>query len=176
MEIVPIVPPNEASLGLDFEDLDCIPSGAVDIVDDKELCLSLPASVIEVVGKESKITFFPQCPLKYLVFNLKCMDRFLNINLLCVDDNGDTKYVHLTNKVSFITIDKNKCRIPLLVEEGWQRLCIDLEDVLANAFGCSYESCKQVEVCGSCRLYKMYFECRNYAEIELPMCLRVLCE
>ncbi|KAJ1407587.1 hypothetical protein B484DRAFT_309359, partial [Ochromonadaceae sp. CCMP2298] len=63
--------------------------------------------------------------------------------------------------------------VPLEIQEGWQYLCIDLEDLLANAFGASYAMCREVTVCGSCRLSKLYFQSQMYADVELPKFLRV---
>ncbi|KAJ1394848.1 hypothetical protein B484DRAFT_340293, partial [Ochromonadaceae sp. CCMP2298] len=100
--------------------------------------------------------------LSFLVLNFKSVDRFLSIMVMCVDDTGEQKNIHITNKASFITADRQNCKVPQEIQEGWQYLCIDLEDPLANAFGVSYAMCREVTVCGSCRLLKLYADvCRR---------------
>lgn len=175
MELTPILPPNESAI--DFDTLDCMVKGPeISIIEDKELSITNPPSVIELIGVESSITFFAECTRRYLVVNFKSVDRFVTIILQCMDDTGEMKTITLTNKASFITADRQSCKLPLVTEDGWQHLCIDLEDLLANAFSATYASCTEVTVCGSCRLSKLYFQSRKYADVELPKFLRVLGE
>jgi hypothetical protein len=173
MEITPILPPGEDTI--DFDVLDCMVKGPeISIIEDRELSITNPPSVVELIGADSTITFFADCSRQYLVLNVKGMERFLTIILHCVDDIGETKTITLTNKASFVTADRQSCKLPLVLEEGWQYLCIDLEDLLANAFSATFASCREVTVCGSCRLSKLYFQSRKYADVELPKYLRVL--
>jgi hypothetical protein len=175
MELTAILPPNDAMI--DFDLLDCAVRGPeISIIEDKELSMTNPPSVVELLGADSRITFFTDCARQYLVINFKSVDRFLTIILNCVDDTGEMKTIVITNKASFITADRQSCKLPLQIEEGWQHLCIDLEDLLANAFSASFSSCREVTVCGSCRLSKVYFQSQRYADVELPKFLRVLGE
>lgn len=173
LEITPILPPDDSII--DFDVLDCIVRGPeISIIEDKELSLTNPPPVIELIGADSNITFFTDCSRQYLVLNLKGVDRFLTIVLHSTDDTGEIKTITLTNKASFITADRQSCKLPLVLEEGWQHLCIDLEDLLANAFAASFAACREITVCGSCRLSKVYFQSRKYADVELPKFLQVL--
>mmetsp|Transcript_29172 Transcript_29172/g.48999 ORF Transcript_29172/g.48999 Transcript_29172/m.48999 type:complete len:179 (+) Transcript_29172:21-557(+) len=172
MEISPILPPSDALI--DFDMLDCAVRGPeVSIIEDKELNASDPPSVIELIGPDSRVTFFADCTRPYMVLNFKGIDRFLTILIVCVDDTGEQKNIHVTNKSSFITADRSNIKAPLEIEDGWQFVCIDLEDFLANAFGATYAMCKEVTVCGSCRLSKLYFQSQHYSDVELPKFLRV---
>lgn len=173
MEITPILPPDENPI--DFDVLDCMVKGPeISIIEDKELSIANPPSVVELIGADSTITFFTDCSRQFLVLNFKSVDRFLTIILHCVDDTGEMKTITITNKASFITADRQNCKLPLEIEDGWQHLCIDLEDLLANAFSATFATCREVTVCGSCRLSKLYFQSRKYADVELPKHLRVL--
>ena len=175
MELTAILPPNDSII--DFDMLDCMVKGPeISIIEDKELSMTAPPSVIELIGADSKITFFVDCSRKYLVVNFKSVDRFLPMTLTCVDDTGEVKNIEITNKASFITADRQNCKLPLQIEEGWQHLCIDLEDLLANAFAATFSSCKEITVCGSCRLSKLYFQSQTYSDVELPKFLRVFGE
>jgi hypothetical protein len=173
MEITPIMPPADAMI--DFDMLDCMVTGPdISIIEDKELDIVNPPSVIELLGQDSKITFFVDSPQRYLVLNFKTMDRFLSIALTCLDDTGEMKSITITNRASFITADRKTCKVPLVIEEGWQYLCLDLEDMLANAFAASHAVCKEVMVFGSCRLSKLYFQSKLYSDVELPTYLRTI--
>lgn len=175
MELLPVLPPDDAPL--DFDILDCMATGPeINIVEDSELHPTDPVAVIELIGADSQVTFYPESQLPYMVVNFKSIERFLTIQVLCVDDSGKRKVIELTNKASFVTVDneKNICKLPLEVGEGWQYACIELHELLANAFASSYARCKEVTICGSCRVSKIFFEAKKYADIELPEFLRVV--
>lgn len=173
MELTPVLPPNDSPI--DFDMLDCMVKGTeISITEDKELSLTMPPSVIELIGHESSITFFVDCSRQYLVVNFKSVDRFLTFVLTCVDDTGEMKNIVITNKASFITADRRSAKLPLQIEDGWQFLCIDLEDLLANAFSATFAACKEITVHGSCRISKLYFQSVLYSDVELPKYLRLL--
>ena len=58
--------------------------------------------------------------------------------------------------------------MPLQLAEGWNHLCLDLEQLTKDAFGTAYLSCVQVRVFANCRLLRAYFQDRPYADAELP--------
>jgi hypothetical protein len=172
MEITAILPPSNSKL--DFDLLDCSAFGPeVNIVDDFELQIQ-SISVIELIGSDSKILFYTDCVRPYLVVQFKSIERFLKISVLCSDDTGNDKLFEMSNKSSFITIDKNACKMPLEIGSGWQYVCIELEELLANGFGTSFLSCKEVTISGSCRLGRLYFQSKKYSDVELPSFLRVV--
>jgi hypothetical protein len=103
------------------------------------------------------------------------MKRFMTITVHAVDDSGKTRMFEMSNKVSVVTIENNHCSMPLSVDQdGWQYTCIELHELLANAFGTSLKSVTEITVAGSCRLSKLYFQSKRYADIELPEFLRVV--
>eukprot|EP01036_Dinobryon_divergens_P037836 gene37836-49576_t len=57
---------------------------------------------------------------------------------------------------------------------GWQYLCVDLRDVVKRCFGSTYTTCYEVQVRGPTRVSKIYFQLKHYAEVDLPMFLRVI--
>ncbi len=173
MEITAILPPSDNKI--DFDLLDCAASGPdVNIVDDFELHTQAPVSVIDLVGSESQVVFYVDCVRPYLVLHFKSVDKFMKVKILCSDDTGKDKLFEMSNKSSFVTIDQTTCKMPMEVSNGWQYVCIELDELLANAFGTSLVSCKQVTLCGSCRVSKMFFQSRKYADVELPDFLRVV--
>lgn len=173
MEITPVLPLNNTPL--DFDCMDCLVQGAqATIVDDGELNIENPIPVIELIGQESKIKFFVDCDRPKIAFHFKTLKRFFTIVLVCLDDNGQEKIFQLSNKSSFVTVDSNICKLPFSCQDGWQYSSIDLEELMANAFGVSYRKCIEVVVCGTCRLSKIYFQSQEYSDIELPSFLRVL--
>jgi hypothetical protein len=174
MEISFVLPPSSDS-AIDFDLMDCVTAGLeINMIEDYELTITdQPVNVFELIGK-SQITFFTDSSRPYLAFNIKLMKRFLTVVLKCIDDEGTERYFYMSNKTSIITIDKNVCHLPLSINDGWQYVCIELDELMANAFGTSLISCREITVTGTCRLSKIYFQSKKYSDIELPKFLRLI--
>lgn len=174
MELSPIFPPNNEPI--DFDNIDCQILGTeIEMVEDSELNYESPPQVLEIRNNNTKIRFFTDCPRPYLVIQFKTIKKFLTIEFICLDENGQEKIFMASNRTSFITVDGSICKLPLTTpQEGWQYCMINLEDLFADAFGSIYYQCREVIIHGSCRLSKIYFQSKQYADIELPSFLRVV--
>jgi hypothetical protein len=173
MEISPIVPPDEHPF--DVDTLNCMIAGPeIHVVEDAELNVETPLPVIELLGSESKIRLFTNCSRQYLVLHFKTMRRFFFVDIICEDEYGKEYIFKLSNKTSFVTIDKNVCTMPFQCGDGWQYSSIDLEDIMANAFTVPFYHCREIIISGTCRIGKLYFQSKAYSDIELPLFLRVV--
>jgi hypothetical protein len=75
--------------------------------------------------------------------------------------------------------NNSECLLPLVVaggEVGWKMIKIDMSNLISKAFGTEFVACHEIQFQGSVRLAKIYFEDKDYAEIQLPSFLRVLTE
>lgn len=173
LDISLVLPPSDEPI--DFDNLNCNAVGTeISLVEDSELHVKTPVQVIEVVGQDTKLIFYPDCQRPYLVMHLRSMKRFLSFKITCEDSKRGSKTFMASNKQSFITIEDDICRMPLQIGTGWQYICLDLVDMMANAFGSTYTKCIEIEISGSCRIGKIYFQSKQYADIELPDYLRVV--
>ena len=170
VEVLAVVPRSEADV--DLEQMDGLPSGPeVNIVDDFELDKS--GAAVVSVGDASKITFYTNCLLPNLVLHFWSSDRFFSWSVVLVDDKRISRTFTMSNKRSIITVDKNECSLPIENGEGWQRVNLDLDSLLRNAFGTSFVACFEVTVSGSCKLARLFFQAKDYSDVELPKYLRV---
>jgi hypothetical protein len=149
--------PLSGEVELDFDTLDCVPLGEVNIIDD-----------------DSRITFYVQSNYRYLVCYLHACGRFVSMTLTLLDSKGREINLELSNRRSNVLIDKNNVKLPLNVGLGWQRMCIDLEDIMARCFGTSFASCSEICIAGGPRLAKLFFQGDSYCDPQLPPYLRVL--
>jgi hypothetical protein len=60
------------------------------------------------------------------------------------------------------------CTMPLKLEEGWNQVQFSLEDFCKRAYGTSYVETLCLQIHASCRVRRVYFSDRLYAEEELP--------
>lgn len=56
---------------------------------------------------------------------------------------------------------------------SWQHACLDLETLVAKAYGTQYLATLQVRIFASCRLHRVFFQDRRYSDAELPTYLKV---
>lgn len=58
--------------------------------------------------------------------------------------------------------------MPLQLEDGWNHLQIDLQDMLKRVYGTSYKEAVSIQVHATCRLRRIYFTDKVLQEDELP--------
>lgn len=151
-----------------------IPGGEVNIVDDKEL---QNQTVAELLGPRASLTFQTRAGVQpLLVVYAKCIDKFFSIDVNVVDGDDNYYTFNFSNRRSIVKIEGHLAEIPMVLGSGWQYINIDLADLTAKAFGVQYFSTIQVRVNSSCRLFRLFFAGREYADIELPPYLRLLSE
>lgn len=168
--VIPLFPLSENEIE-DFGLIDCTPSGPeVSVIDDEELS---GKSVIEIIGEESKIMFHSSSSYSFLVIHINSNNRFFSIVINVRDDAGKDRIFHLSNRKSTIMILESTCRVPMEIGEGWQRICINLDDMLTRSFGSKLVLCSSVTFGGSCRLAKVFFQTQDYSDPQLPPFLRV---
>lgn len=149
-------------------------TGDVAIVDDKELQGQV---VAELVGPGARLTFQTRAGVQpLLVAYAKCLDKFFSIDVNVVDGDDNYYTFSFSNRRSIVKIEGHLAEIPMVLGAGWQYISADLADLTAKAFGVAYFSTIQVRVNSSCRLFRLYFAGREYADIELPPFLRLLQE
>ena len=60
------------------------------------------------------------------------------------------------------------CTMPMRLDEGWNQIQFNLADFCKRAYGTGYVETLRVQVHCSCRVRRIYFSDRLYAEEELP--------
>ena len=60
------------------------------------------------------------------------------------------------------------CTMPMRLDEGWNQIQFNLADFCRRAYGTTYVETLRVQVHCSCRVRRIYFSDRLYAEEELP--------
>lgn len=156
---------------IDFDILDCVASGSdVNIVDDEELDSK---AVIELTGNDARITFFVNSSMPLLVFHINACNRFVTLSLFVQDDCGIDRTIEFSSKRSIVQVEQNTAKIPLEIGDGWQRLCINIDDILSHSFGARLGSFIEMTLSGGCRFSKIFFQEEDFADIQLPTFLRV---
>ena len=180
-KIVSLLPPND--IDVDYDSLHVVTAARnecdvllggneVAVVDDPEL----DQQCVELLGPQAGLHFACDSILRYLVVHVKDLGKFFRIEFEVIDSSKQYRVFKASNTASMAHVDQRQgdCLIPMQLAEGWNHLCLDLEDLTQKAFDTTYLSCVQVRVFAQCRLLRAYFQDRHYADAELPEHLQVL--
>jgi hypothetical protein len=144
--------------------------GDVHVADDHEM----KKMVVGLTGSDALIEFSMVATLPLLILHLKNEDAYISITVTIKDADGLLRTLVITNKRSTIFMQNSTCEMPLVLTPGWNYVKLDLIDITRSAFGAKFISCRKVQVSGNGRFSKIFFEDREYSDIELPPFLRVV--
>lgn len=142
----------------------------MNVVDDVETKMT----GIEVNGDDSYIEFPMQVEERCLALQLKNLDRFTKLVIRVHDNAGKNRTFVMSNKRTTVHLKNSVCQLPMEMGIGWQYFNIDLHDITAKCFGTDYVYISNVMIYGSTRIGKIYFQDREYSDLELPPFLRLL--
>ena len=147
-------------------------SEEINVVIDEEV----EDQAVEMVGTKCNLGFAltPPVLMPYLVIYLKTLRKYVGFEVQVLDTKGDRYIINASNRQSMVRAKRDEASLPIELIPGWNRVCLDLEDLCKRAFGVNYHSTLAVRVHPNCRLWKLFFQAENYADCELPPYLRVL--
>jgi hypothetical protein len=85
-----------------------------------------------------------------------------------LDDRGARRRFRAATFTRETRKDDQLCAMPLKLDEGWNQVAFDLADFMHRAYGTVFKEAARVTVHANCRLRRIYFCDRAYAEDELP--------
>jgi hypothetical protein len=131
--------------------------------------------VVELVGKDVRLSFGCRCSLPFLVAHVRDIGRWCAVEVEVVDESRRVRTIVATNRASVARISADRAVLPLLLlPRRWNRICLDLEDICAKAFGQKYTWTRHVRVDASLRVARIYFADAHYEDRALPPFLRVV--
>lgn len=145
----------------------CVVVGDPDLQDQACVDLSGPGSSLCVRSRS--------CVQPVLVLYVKVSTKFFALRVNVIDSDEKYYTFNLSNRRSIVKVEGCACDLPLVMGSGWQYVSVPLADLMERCFGAAYYACVQVRVHSSCRLFRMYGAAREYADVELPPHLRLLC-
>ena len=60
------------------------------------------------------------------------------------------------------------CTMPLRLDEGWNQVQFNLADFTRRAYGTNFVECVKMQLHANCRVRRIFFSDKLYAEDELP--------
>lgn len=143
----------------------------VNVVRDVEL----DTDVVEILGPRARVAIPCRCELRYLVLHVKDVERHCSVEVRVVDPDRRIRLLEFSTKLSVTRVTQSECRMPLLLEpRAWNYVCLDLEHMTRTAFGVPFSYAKEIALCASMVVGRVFFADRKYEDVELPAFLRVV--
>ena len=111
--------------------------------------------------------------LPHLTLVVKNLDRFFSFEVEALDDMSVRRRFRASNYQAVTRVRPFICTMPLRLDDGWNTVTLNLQDLVKRAYGTNFVEALRVTVHASCRLRRVYFAERQYAEEELPVEFRL---
>ncbi|KAI9317252.1 duf667-containing protein [Dichotomocladium elegans] len=163
---------NNQSVGNNDHD-DRSTASVIHIVDDD----LIHSKVLELLSPNLSETYI-SCPslsdrtlgikLPFIVLLVKNLSKYFSFEVQVLDDKGITRRFRASNYQMVTRVKPYITTMPMRLDPGWNQIVFDLADYVKRAYGTNYSETLRVTVHANCRLRRIYFTDRLYAEEELP--------
>lgn len=106
--------------------------------------------------------------LPFLVLIVKNQKKYFTFEVQILDDKNVRRRFRASNYQSSTRVKPYICTMPLRLDDGWNQIQLNLADYTRRAYGTNYTETLRVQIHANCRIRRVYFSDRLYAEDELP--------
>nr|XP_031825639.1 uncharacterized protein LOC116423953 [Nomia melanderi] len=111
---------------------------------------------------------FLSIELPVLVVVIKNLNSHCRLQVQVVDTQSCLHHFQFTNAESERYNSKGViCRVRVKLEAGWNKLELDLSQLTQAAFNSTYAATQRLQICGNCRLRRVYFIDKHYEHQEV---------
>ena len=71
-------------------------------------------------------------------------------------------------KQSITRVKPVSCVMPMRLDDGWNEIELDLQDLTKKAYGTNYVSTTKIDIHANCRIRRVYFADKHYDEESIP--------
>ncbi|XP_068177195.1 cilia- and flagella-associated protein 20-like [Antennarius striatus] len=135
------------------------------------------SQVLEVEGVNVSTTYI-NCPadpkktlgvkLPIMVLIIKNLNKDFSFEFQVLDDNNVRRRFRASTYRSRSWVDPFICTMPLRLDDGWNRLQLNLSEYTRKVYGTNYVEMLRIQIHANCRIRRVYFTDRLYSEDELP--------
>ena len=144
--------------------------GDVIVLEDEEV----QANVVELLGISANLVFPCSTTMRYLVLHVKHLEKYCSVEVEVIDSLRKRRKLQASNNQSKVKVKDEICSMPLELQTGWNYLCLDLEQLLNDAFGTHFRRAICVQIFASCRVWRAFFQSDMFADAEMPPHLQVI--
>ena len=133
--------------------------------------------VLEIMGSNVSTAFISapeneketlSIKLPFLVMVVKNLKKYFSFEVQVLDDKNIKRRFRASNYQTTTKVKPFICTMPMKLDDGWNQIQFNLADFTRRAYGSNYIETLRVTIHANCRLRRVYFSDRLYAEEELP--------
>jgi hypothetical protein len=101
------------------------------------------------------------------------MEKYFTFEVHVFDDQQQKLRFRSSNFQYTARVTPDICTLPLRLEKGWNKIQINLPELVKKAYGTTFVETICVQLHPNCRLLRIYFSDKLYDETQLPMELKL---
>ncbi|UYV78137.1 CFAP20 [Cordylochernes scorpioides] len=140
-------------------------------------------SLVMDLGGANPSTTYITCPadprdvlavhLPFLTLLVKNMKKLFLFEIEVLDSTNVRRRFKASNFQSYTDLNFFSCTMPMCMEEGWNQVQFNLADFVQKAYKTRYVETLRVTIHANCRIRRVFFTDRVYAENETPAGFRL---
>lgn len=112
--------------------------------------------------------------MPFFVLLIKNLEKQFSFEVHILDDKNVRRRIRASNFQSTSRVKSFICSMPLMLEKGWNRVIINLQEITKEAFSTNFVECMRIQIHPNCRIRNVFFSDKMFAEDELPKEFKLL--
>jgi hypothetical protein len=114
------------------------------------------------------------CPFPVINFHLyRYPNRFVSFRFEVTSSTGSSIQLHFSTRLSTVQITESSITAPLVLDDGWNILSINVQDYLLNILNLSFQSLNRIRLFASCKVRAVFITQNELNHWELPEIIRL---
>lgn len=139
--------------------------------------------VLEIMGDRtddnyitSPVDYNKSLGIKFPILNMtiKNMKQYFAFQVQVLDDKNCKRRIYTSNFLNISDVKPFLCKVPLVMEDGWNQVQVNLAELIKRAYGTNYVETIRLQIHSSCRIRRIFFSDRLVSDDELPQEYKLL--
>ncbi|SOV21290.1 transcription factor IIb, putative [Plasmodium sp. DRC-Itaito] len=146
---------------------------------------TIKLSAIEILSENTSDSYIYTAPqpfkslsitLPIIVLIIKNMNKYFSFRISILDDKRCRRTFRISNFQTVTRLSNKWCTMPMVLNEGWNIIQINLNDYTEKAFRTKYKETIDIQINASIRIRCVYFCDRIYKNEELKDEFKIFCK
>ncbi|ANQ08689.1 Transcription factor iib [Plasmodium coatneyi] len=146
---------------------------------------TIKLSAIEIMSENTSDSYIYTAPekfsslgisLPFIVLIVKNMNKYFSFRISIMDDKKCRRTFRISNFQTVTRLSNKWCTMPMILNEGWNIIQINLQEYTEKAFRTKYKETIEVQINASIRIRCIYFCDKLYNNEDLKDEYKIFCK
>ncbi|GAB66982.1 transcription factor IIb, partial [Plasmodium cynomolgi strain B] len=146
---------------------------------------AIKLSAIEIMSENTSDSYIYTSPenfsslgisLPFIVLIVKNMNKYFSFRISIMDDKKCRRTFRISNFQTVTRLSNKWCTMPMILNEGWNIIQINLQEYTQKAFRTNYKETIEVQINASIRIRCIYFCDKLYSHDDLKDEYKIFCK